>query len=382
MEWAIRNGTVITPAEVLPHTTLWGRDGIIVGLGAGAKQAASHTIDATDCLALPGFIDLHAHGGDGADTLDATPEALARMATFFARHGVTAFVATAAAQERAVLTAAVAAVAAALPHPPEGARLLGLHLEGPYLAPAWAGAQPVAHFRPADPAEYCPWLATGAVKIITLAPEVAGCAALIAEAAARGIHVSAGHTGASYAELQAAIALGLRGITHTFNAMPPLHQRQPGPVGAALSDDRLFAEVIVDNVHLHPAVVALLVRAKGPARTALITDAIRAAGLPDGEYSLGGLPVRVKGSVARTPSGALAGSTLTLDAALRNVMDTAHVAITAAATMAALTPAHMLGLAHRKGRLAPGMDADLVLLDAATLEVRLTMVEGKIVYQA
>jgi N-acetylglucosamine-6-phosphate deacetylase len=233
----------------------------------------------------------------------------------------------------------------------------------------------------ADPAEYAYWLNSGVVKLITIAPELDGAHDLIRAGLAHGVEFAAGHTGATYEQMQAAIGLGLRQATHTFSAMSGLHHRRPGTVGAVLTDDRIYAQLIGDGVHTHPAVIKLLARAKGTARTILITDAMRAAGMPDGEYDLGGELVQVRGGVARLSEDVLAGSTATMDAVLRNILSYGGLSLTQALPMATAVPAEAMGLAGRKGVLAPGADADIVLLDA-TYQVRLTLIGGRVVYGA
>jgi N-acetylglucosamine-6-phosphate deacetylase len=378
----IENGKVVTARGIGHPAHLWIEEGRVVRVVPPGPSWTRERLDATGCLVLPGFIDVHTHGADGADTMDATPEALARMAAFYARHGVTGFLATTVTQTRKAITEAVNNVANEMQNPPPGARVLGVHLEGPYLSTAKPGAQRAAHIREADPAEYRPWLATGAVRMITLAPEVRANRALIAEATQLGISVAAAHSQATYDDVDAAIDRGLNGVSHTFNTMPGLHHRRPGLVGAALGRDALYAQIIDDRVHVHPAVVKLLVRAKTPAGTVLITDANRATGLPDGTYELGGATIEVRGGAARLPDGTLAGSTLTMDRALRHVMQDAEVDIAAAATMAALSPARALKLGAGLGDIAPGRVADLVLLDEASLTVRATLVGGRAVYEA
>ncbi len=218
------------------------------------------------------------------------------------------------------------------------------------------------------------------MKLITLAPERAGSLALIDQGVAQGVEFAIGHSGASYDQVVAAADQGVRQSTHTFNGMAGLHHRDPGTVGGALADDRLFAQVIADGIHLHPAIVKLIVRAKTPARTLLITDAMRATGCPDGDYELGGEPVRVAGGIARNGAGSLAGSTLTMDAAVRNVMAFTGLSFAEVLPMATATPAAAMNLAGKKGVLAPGADADLVLLDA-DFRVRRTIVAGHTVYE-
>ena len=222
---------------------------------------------------------------------------------------------------------------------------------------------------------------TGAIRLITLAPELAGAAELVAAGRARGVEFAIGHSGASYEQVIEAANWGVRQATHVFNGMQGLHHRTPGTLGGVLTDERIYCQAIVDGVHVHPAMVKLLVRAKGTARTILITDAMRATGLQDGTYDLGGQTVTVRDGVARIASGSLAGSTLTLDVALRNVMRYAGLSLAEALPMVTSTPAEALGLAGRKGVLAPGADADVVLLDAQ-LNVVTTVVAGRVVYTA
>jgi N-acetylglucosamine-6-phosphate deacetylase len=348
--------------------------------GGTAPSDAGTIIQAEGLTVAPGLIDIHVHGAVGYDTMDATPEAIQAMARFFASHGVTSFLATTMTADRQATLAAIRNVASCLGPVAGGAEVLGLHLEGPYVNDAQAGAQRVAAIRPAEREEYEALFEAGPVRLITLAPEVQGNRELIPFAMARGAAVAIGHSQASYEEVLEAVALGLSQATHTFNGMPPLHHRQPGPVGAVLSCDALRAQVIVDLVHIHPAVVKLIVRAKGVERTILVTDAMRAAGLSDGTYDLGGQAVMVKGGEARLASGRLAGSTLTLDRAVRNAMAAAGLTLPQALQMATLTPAQSLGLAKRKGSLEAGKDADIILLDEE-LEVVLTMVGGAVVYR-
>ncbi|MEA3344856.1 MAG: N-acetylglucosamine-6-phosphate deacetylase, partial [Chloroflexota bacterium] len=259
----------------------------------------------------------------------------------------------------------------------DGAEILGVHLEGPYFNLEKKGAQPASQIRPADPEEYGSFFRAGPVRLIALAPEIPGNRGLIPYAIDRGAVVAVGHSVATYEEMLEAVSLGLSQATHTFNGMGGLHHRRPGTVGAALTCDEIYAQVIVDLIHIHPAVVKLLVRAKGPERTVLITDAMRAAGMPDGTYELGGQEVIVREGEARLPTGSLAGSTLTMDQAVRNVMRAADLSLSEALRMATITPAYSIGVEDRKGSLETGKDADIILLDEE-LQVVLTMVRGEI----
>ena len=378
----VANGRVLTPSEMIQRGAVWIKGERIVEVGERVPDESGNAtvIDATDLLVVPGLIDIHVHGGAGFDTMDATTEAIEGMAQFFARHGVTSFLATTMTAGREETLAAIANAARCQQAGTRGAHVLGVHLEGPYISPEQPGAQPVAQIRPADPAEYEQFFAHGNVRLISLAPEIPANLALVSFACEHGVAVAVGHSSASYDEVLAAVRLGLRQACHTFNGMVGLHHRQPGTAGAALTCDEIYAQAIVDLIHLHPAVVKLLVRAKGVERTVLITDAMRAAGLPEGEYDLGGQRVLVRGDEARLKEGgSLAGSTLTLDRALRNVMQATGLSLADALPMATTVPAESIMLGQEVGALKPGYLADLVLMDES-LNVRLTMVKGKVVY--
>ncbi|MBZ0275324.1 MAG: N-acetylglucosamine-6-phosphate deacetylase [Anaerolineae bacterium] len=379
MRTLITGGTIITPPQTLENHTLIIEDGIIRRIEPGALTPApsDQVVDAAGRYVAPGLIDVHVHGGDGYDTMDATPEAIQGMARFFARHGVTSYYPTTMTDTGERIHRALENVAAC-PQPIDGAQHLGVHVEGPYLSPQYPGAQPPTWFRPPDPAEYTRWLSTGVTRLMTVAPEVDGALPMIESLTAQGVEFAAGHSNATFDEVTRSIGYGLRQATHTFNGMRPLHHREPGILGAALTDDRLYAQIIADGVHTHPAIVKLLFRAKGASRVLLITDAMSAAGLPDGTYSLGAQSVTVTNGVARIAAGNLAGSTLTLDQAVRNACAWTGLSLAEILPAATSTPAEAMRLTT-KGRLAPGMDADLVLLDR-DLQVSLTMIAGRVVY--
>lgn len=379
----IANGQVITPAQTLAGgaVVVEGERITRVEGGMPADAGDATIIDAAGMYVIPGFIDIHVHGGAGCDVMDATPEALDTMSAFFARHGVTSFLATTMTGSREATLAAVENVARWQPRPDVGARLLGVHLEGPYINARFPGAQMSSHIRPAERAEYEQFFAHGNVRLITLAPEIAANQELIGFARGQGAAVAFGHTAATYDDVLRAVELGARQACHTFNAMVGLHHRDPGTAGAALTCDQIYAQAIVDFVHLHPAVVKLILRVKGVQRTVLITDAMRAAGLPDGAYSLGGQPVTVRNGEARLTEGNnLAGSTLTMDRGLRNVIAATGLSLAEALPLATTTPAESIMMEETVGALRPGYFADLVLLDDA-LRVRMTMVKGTIVFQ-
>jgi N-acetylglucosamine-6-phosphate deacetylase len=385
----LRHG--LLPTEFAPANPLdTGQAGFVTGdlltvgdkiqqVGGVMAETTSATLDATGCFILPGFIDVHVHGGDGSDTMDAMPEALTRMSNFFARHGVTAFLATTMTAPHDAILAAVAAVGQWEETITTGARIIGVHVEGPYISLKFPGAQPAASIRPPSLTEFAELTAAGPVRMITLAPEVDGAAELIAAACQQGVTIVWGHTNATYEECVLAADRGVTQATHTYNAMSGLHHRKPGVLGATLTLDQIYAQLIADNIHVHPAAMNVLARCKGVDRTILITDAMRAAGLSDGEYELGGQSVTVSDGSCRLADGTLAGSILTMERALIHFMAATGLPLATAWPATSRTPAQSLGLGQRYGALTPGYQADLVVLDAA-LQVVATVVGGQVVY--
>lgn len=314
---------------------------------------------------LPGYIDLHVHGGGGAQCNTDDPEEVLSMARFHARHGTTAMLATTVAASIDELEAALAAIANCTSRG-GGAAVLGAHLEGPFISPRRPGAMDRGVFINPDERSLQRLLdaGDGTVRMMTTAPELPGGLEMIRKLAGAGIIVSLGHSDATYDEARAAVRAGARCATHTFNAMPPLHHREPGLLGAVLDLDELSCELICDGIHVHPAALRLAFHAKGLARSTLVTDAMQAAGMPDGEYRLGGATVTVSSGRAEIAGGgSIAGSTLTMDAAVANAVGFLGISLEQAAVLASGNPARLLGLAHRKGAIAPGFDADLTILD-------------------
>lgn len=366
-----------------------------VQLFAGRINAVASTLpplnqkvlNGEGCYLLPGFVDIHVHGAMGRDVMDSEPHGLLEMARFFAHHGVTSFMATTMTASHPETLAAVRGVAHAMTLQQEqptaaerGARILGVHLEGPYISPQFPGAQLADHIRSPDQNEFALLADAGPVRMITLAPEQPGAQAVIQAAHRRNVTTIYGHTAATYEQCQAAIELGVQQATHTYNAMSALHHRRPGALGATLSDDRVYAQLIADTIHVHPAAMNILARCKGAAHTVLITDAMRAAGLPDGQYSLGGQDVFVQNGECRLVDGTLAGSVLTMDRALQNFLVAARQPLAEVWPTASRTPASSVGLANEIGAIEAGYRADLVLLDEETLEVVATIVDGEVSY--
>jgi N-acetylglucosamine-6-phosphate deacetylase len=380
---AIVHGRVMTPDQVLEDGTIIIEDQHIAAILPYTYAPAGATcIDAQGLTIAPGFIDVHVHGASGHDVMDATPEAIYGISEFFATHGVTSFLPTTVTAASGDILAAVENITRCQRAYRGGARILGVHLEGPYLSHAYAGAQLPEHIRPPDPAEYPHLFASGNIRLLSLAPEITGSSELIAYALQQGSAIALAHSGASYEVVMNAVELGLSQACHTFNGMSPLHHRNPGTVGAVLSCDAIYAQIIADRQHVHPAVIKLLVKAKGSERTILITDSMRATGMPEGNYEIGGQEVTVSnGRVYLTHGNSLAGSILTMDQALRNIIEITGLSLAEALPMTSQAPAQSLGLAHELGSIRPGYIADLVLLDQH-LHVQTTIVQGQVVYQA
>ena len=319
-------------------------------------------------IAAPGFIDLQVNGFAGVDFLEADAEGYRRAGEALLETGVTAYLPTFITAPEERLVAALHEV----PSSSDGPRILGVHLEGPFLSPLHLGTHPAAASRDPDPEFLERLLAAGPVRLMTLAPELPGADELIRILHARGVAVSCGHSNATSAEANAAFDHGVRTVTHVFNAMSPFHHRDPGVAGAALARDDVIVQVILDGVHLAPETANVVWRAAA-GRVALVTDASAGAGLGDGTYRLGGLEIEVADGVARGPGGALAGSTLTMIDALRN-LHALGASLEDAVQAATEVPARVLGLADA-GRLAVGLPADVVVL-TDELEIRRVLVGG------
>lgn len=380
MKILIVNGIILSPAPYPAGNCILIEGGRIVAIAPqGEFPPDTPRIDAQGCWIIPGLIDIHVHGGAGSDTMDASPKALQDMARFFARHGVTSFLPTTVAGSNSQVLEAIDQ-ARSYRQPPDGGRVLGIHLEGPYLQHDYRGAQPPQHLRPARPEEYKPWLESGLVRLFTVAPEIEGVLELIECGSAAGVRFAIGHSSASYETVIEAVERGLTQATHTFNGMPALHHREPGVVGAVLTERRIYAQIIADGIHLHPAVVKLVLFAKGAERTVLITDAVRAAGAEDGRHQLGDQLITVKDGIARTDTGSLAGSTLTMDAALRNACAFSGLTLADILPSATSTAAESLGLSDQIGSIKPGAFADIVFIDDA-LRPQMTMVAGRVAFR-
>lgn len=381
--YLIYNARIIKSLICLERGWLATENGSITIMGKGEAPNLDGyiPIDASGLTALPGFIDLHTHGGNGYECMDATQDELHALAEFYARHGVTSFLATTWTSDTESILKAISTVAGVLGPQPSGASMLGVHLEGPYLNPKYCGAQNVNQIRRANRDEALAILDTGIIKLVSLAPEYEENQWLIRECVKRGITVSAAHTGATYEQMQVAIKLGLSQSTHTFNAMTGLHHRLPGTVGAVLDMPEIACELIADNVHVHPSVMRILLAAKGVEHIILITDSVRAAGMKIGStYEQDGRRVTVGDNSATLEDGTLAGSTLTMNSAFRNFLQASRLPLEKAWQASSLNAARAINLGHRKGSLEVGKDADVILVDNL-MNVHLTIAQGKIVYR-
>ncbi|MFB9328300.1 N-acetylglucosamine-6-phosphate deacetylase [Paenibacillus aurantiacus] len=350
------------------------------------EEKGSHTDlqpghwDGQGKLLIPGMIDVHIHGARGFDMMDGTTRSIEEVSIVCAETGCTSFLATSVSSTIEQLTEMVQNVAKVAGRE-AGARIAGIHMEGPYLNVKRKGMQNERYLRHPDLAELQSILAIAGnrMKMVTLAPELPGALEMIAYLTKRGIIVAVAHSDATYEEAKLAFATGASHITHCFNGMRPIHHRDPGLIAAAFEEEKVSLQAIVDGVHLHPAIVRLMHRIKGPDGVVLITDALQAMGLGDGRYQFGGHETEVVDGVARLQDGTLASSTVTMNVALRNTVELG-IPLHEAIAMATRTPADILGLSG-KGRIEERADADLVLLDEQ-YNVVWTMVEGRMVYQA
>ncbi len=367
MRTLLTAAALVTEHGLMDGPVIVLEDGLVVSVGSRLSDEAPQNVEHHDypgAILAPAFLDVHTHGCCGRDVMEATPEALGTVNRFVARHGVGAYLPTTITAPKDVTLRSLAGLARELARPaaPGQARPLGIHLEGPFLSHPKRGAHP-PHDLLEPSVEFfdAMWeAAEGRVTLMTIAPELPGALELIAHAVRRGVTISIGHSDAPLEAAEAAIRAGARSATHTFNAMRRLDHREPGILGVALTDDTLYAELICDGFHVAPAMVRLFARAKGPDRAVLITDAMSAAGMPDGAYKLGELDVRVAGGRAITGEDTLAGSTLTLEQGLRNYLREGGVALVNGVQAVTRNPARMAGL--DAGVLRVGARADLNVL--------------------
>jgi N-acetylglucosamine-6-phosphate deacetylase len=379
---------LLTGLTVYTETGMLASGALAVRAG---KIAALETVQAVETLQfpstyhlVPGFIDMHVHGANGHDVMDADVSALKAISYALAAEGTTAFLATTMTADVCDIERALVAVRdfMLVENADHGAAIIGVHLEGPFLAASKTGAQRGDKIIPPNLALVHHWqkISDSFIRLITLAPEQTDCLAFIHGLVQQKIIASIGHTNATYAEAMAAIEAGCTHATHLFNAMRGMHQREPGAVTAALLSPKMMVELILDGVHLHPAIVDLTWRMKGKDKIILVTDAMRAKCLADGCYDLGGQSVQVKAGRAELADGTLAGSVLKMSTALQNMMAFTGCGLSDVLKMTSENPARALGLFDTKGSIRVGKDADLVVLDDS-LEVVMTICSGEIKYR-
>jgi len=386
MKTVFTASSLYTPLEEIERPLLFVEDGTITAVSSRSRSDTPSNVSAIDfgdAVIVPGFVDIHIHGGAGLDVMLASAAELPRLGKFLASHGVTGYFPTTVAASLDHTYASLERLANAIEaakSPANGdgvqARPLGIHLEGPFLSHKRRGVHP-PEYLVAPTLEIFDRLwqaARGHVRMMTVAPEIPGAMEVIAEAARRNVCVSIGHSDAELPVAQSAVQAGARHATHTFNAMRPLDHRDPGIIGEVLTDSQLSADIIADGIHVSPAVVQLFMQAKGLDRAVLITDAISATGMPDGRYKLGPIEVEVKDGKC-TSGGSLAGSVLTMDRAVRNVTQFARWSLKDAVRAATLNPARALGL-KEQGQLVAGAEASFTVLSPEG-EVRKTIARGR-----
>jgi N-acetylglucosamine-6-phosphate deacetylase len=374
-----------TPFEEISDAVIVIQGSKVAAIGQRGKvdlPRGAREINAGRKTVAPGFVDVHIHGAGGHDVMEGTREALEIITATVAAHGTTSLVATTVTASEKETRDSVAGIAHFILNTSQyatrelSAEIVGIHFEGPFISPARRGVHPAKWIVPPSSELLAQLLgeARGTAQILTLAPELPGALDLISAARQAGLVVSLGHTDATYEQAQAAIERGASHAAHVFNAMRPFSHRGTGVIGAVLTSPKVSAELIADGVHVDEAAMRMLVELKTPERVILVSDGISATGMPDGKYQLGMFDVKVSGGVARNAEGKLAGSTLTLDRALRNMV-ALGVPLPSALRMVTANPARQIGLGARKGVLAPGADADLVFLDDK-LEVSGVMTRG------
>ncbi len=371
---AVIGGEIITTNIVFNAT--------VVSVGGEAR--GEEIVLPKGAIVCPGFIDRHVHGAGGYDCMDASKKALTTIAQTLAKEGTTAFLATTMTESERHIFAALDAVRDYMQTEHRvGARVLGAHLEGPFISPAYAGAQPKAHIVLPNGAlfERYQKASGNAIKQVTVAPELVGAEQLIKRLSSKHIVASIGHTAAKYGHVLRAVEAGATSVTHTYNAQSGLHHRDAGTVGGAMVFDELYTELIADGIHVSAPAMQLLFRAKPADKVTLITDGIRAKGIGDGESELGGQKVFVKNGKATLENGTIAGSVLPMNVAVRNVVNMVGVPLAKAVQCATLNPAKALGVDKEYGSIEVGKHADFAVLDK-NLDVLMTIRDGRIIYQA
>ena len=375
---SITKGRIITESGRIVKGAITVRGRSISSIGKKVR-GGGEVYDVRGMYVSPGFIDLHVHGGAGHDFLEARGPALRKILECHARYGTTALLATIRTASAKRMEIAIAAIGRAMIKGSAGPTILGVHLEGPFLSRVKKGAQAARSIRKPNASLFSGFISSGVVRLVTLAPEEEGALRLVELAGPRGVICAMGHTNATYGQAAAAIERGVSYATHTFNAMRGLGHREPGAAGAVLESDGVVAEIIADGRHLHPAVVRIILKIKGIKGIVLATDCMKALDSTGTAFRVSGEEVRVRDGAPRFSSGVLCGSVLTMNRAVKNLMEFTGVGLTEAIKPATINPARLLKLERRKGSLAVGKDADMVVFDD-NLDVGLVVVGGKVVF--
>lgn len=382
MRLTLRGARLVDATSDRPDATITIDRGRILAAGHGRERDLSgHVVEAADAIVIPGFIDVHTHGGGGFNLHTTDPDEILAYTRWAPTTGTTAFLIAVVGVPDGLPLAQLDAAATAIERGTPGAEPVGIHLEGPYISCGRRGAHAVSWLRTPDRAEIERLLAAarGHLRLITLAPELPGAPGVIRQLIEAGVVVSIGHTDATYEQAREAIQLGVTHATHCFNAMRPLRHRDPGPLGAVAEAPQVRGELIADGVHVHPAAMRVLLRALGPERTVVVTDALSAAGVPGATFDFAGQSAHVIDGAAQLDDGTITGSVLTMDQALRNVLDLGGLSLTQVVGMLTDNPARSVGVAPRKGLLRAGYDADLLIFDAA-LTLQATLCRGVVAY--
>lgn len=388
MRFTLRNARLIDAATDLARGAISINGSRIEAVESEDDQDAHHRvpqpdtiIDAQGMIIMPGFIDVHTHGGGGYNLHTTRADEIRDFARWAPTTGVTSFLIAVVGVPGSMPTQQLQAAVKAIETCGEGAEPLGIHLEGPYINVARRGAHPPAWLRLPNESETETLLAVsnGHLRLITIAPELPGAPAMIRRLVEAGVTVSMGHTDATYEQAKKAIELGVTHVTHCFNAMRPLLHRAPGPLAALAEASWVRGELIADGVHVHPAAMHALVKMLGPERTIIITDALAGAGLDDATFEFAGQPAHVIHGAAHLDDGTITGSVLTLDQALRNVLHMTGVSLSQAAGMLTFNPARSAQVAQRKGCLQAGYDADLTIFDQS-MTLQATICRGEVAY--
>lgn len=383
MRYLIKSEEIFLKDRIIKNGVIVVNNGIIEEVNTEDTAEDIEIIDLSNYKVLPGLIDTHIHGANGYDTMDASYNSLNEISKYLGTVGVTGFLATTVTAPWNKIHVAVKNIHESMNREVEGAEVLGAYIEGPFITGKHKGAHPSEHIREINTEDMRALIDNypSCIKTVTVAPDKEGAIELIKYLKSQGINSSIGHTNATYDETIDAIKAGANIAVHVFNGMRGLHHREPGTVGAVLSDDRVMCELIADTIHVHPAVMKLVLRAKSTEKVCLITDCMMAGGLKDGEYMLGELKVSVRDGIARIANGSLAGSTLKLIDAIRNMKEHLDVSLIDAVNMASLVSAKIAGVDHIQGSIESGKKANFTVIDE-DFNVVMTIVKGKIIYSS